>query len=249
MLVIILLTSCAVSNTNTPETNNENNIQTNTPEVKNTDNIKTNEPETNNEDNVPANDPEDSNEDIILTYNPKAYNVDNILKTIADITSEEFNGRGAGTPGGSKTEEYFAAKFKEIGLKPGGDNNTYYQAFNGVKGDTVGPYILELVDGDKVIKTYKYGTDYKLLSRFPCSGEVTASGKLVEEASADMPKVSGEIALLRNYPNSNSTDPRILIDLNNAGYGGVSSRKQVKGTFCTIGRREHIDIYNYNANY
>lgn len=44
-----------------------------------------------------------------------------------------------------------------------------------------------------------------------------------EEASADMPRASGEIALLRNYPNSNSTDPRILIDLNNAGYGGVIS--------------------------
>jgi len=29
----------------------------------------------------------------------------------------------------------------------------------------------------------------------------------------------------------------------------VGSREQVKGTFCTIGRREHIDIYNYNANY
>jgi hypothetical protein len=157
------------------------------------------------------------------TYNPKAYDVDNILKTIVEITSEEFNGRGAGTPGGKKTEEYFAVKFREIGLKPGGDNDTYFQAFTGVKGDTVGPYLLEVVDGDKVIKTYTYGTDYKLLARYPCSGEVTASGKVVEEASADMPKASGEIALLKNYPYPNSTNPQPLIDLYNAGYSGVIS--------------------------
>jgi hypothetical protein len=29
----------------------------------------------------------------------------------------------------------------------------------------------------------------------------------------------------------------------------VGSRKHVIGTFFSIGRREHIDIYNYNANY
>jgi len=154
-------------------------------------------------------------------YNPKAYNVDNILETITKITSEEFNGRSAGTPGGKKTEEYFAAKFKEIGLKPGGDNNTYFQTFTGVKGDTVGPYILEVVDRNKVIKAYKYGTDFKLLARYPCSGEVTASGKVVEEASGNMPKASGEIALLKNYVNPNIKNPQPLIDVYNAGYSGI----------------------------
>lgn len=72
-----------------------------------------------------------------------------------------------------------------------------------------------------VIKTYKYGTDYKFLTRNPCSGEVTAIGKVVEKATGNMPKVSGEIALLRVYDIPNGQTPQPLIDLYNAGYRGA----------------------------
>lgn len=154
-------------------------------------------------------------------YNPKAYDVNNILNTIKEITSKEFNGRAAGTPDGKKTEDYFAAKFSEIGLKPGGDNGTYFQGFSNVRGDAVGPYLLEVVDGSSVIKTYKYGTDYKFLTRYSCSGEVTAKGIAVEEASGNMPKASGEIALLNVLNITNGETPQPLIDLYNAGYRGV----------------------------
>lgn len=154
-------------------------------------------------------------------YNPKAYDVNNILKTIMEITSKEFNGRAAGTPDGKKTEDYFAAKFKEIGLKPGGDNGTYFQGFTGVRGNPDGPYLLEVVDGSNIIKTYKYGTDYKYLIRYAYSGEVTAKGIVVEEASGNMPKASGEIALLSVLDIPYGQTPQPLIDLYNAGYRGA----------------------------
>lgn len=154
-------------------------------------------------------------------YNPKAYDINNILKTITEITSKEFNGRAAGTPDGKRTEEYFAERFKEIGLKPGGDNGTYFQNFTNIRGNPDGPYLLEVVDGSNIIKTYNYGTDYKFLIRYAHSGEVTAKGIVVEEASGNMPKVSGEIALLSvlNIPYGETPQP--LIDLYNAGYRGA----------------------------
>jgi aminopeptidase YwaD len=154
-------------------------------------------------------------------YNPKAYYMNNILKTIMEITSKEFNGRAAGTPDGKKTEDYFAAKFKEIGLKPVGDYGTYFQRFTGIRGEAEGPYLLEVVDGSSVIKTYKYGTDYKFLTRYSCNGDVMAIGKVVEETSENMPKASGEIAFLSAFDIPNGQTPKTLIDLYNAGYRGV----------------------------
>lgn len=174
-------------------------------------------------------------------YNPKAYVVNNILNTIKEITSKEFNGRAAGTPDGKKTEDYFAAKFKKIGLKPGGDKGTYFQSFTGVRGNPEAPYLLEIVDESKIIKTYKYGTDYKLVTRYFCSGDVTAIGKVVEEASGDMPKASGEIALLKKLDNPNGKElPQPLIDLCNAGYAGVIILEE-KGINRVKGQRGYFD--------
>ena len=40
------------------------------------------------------------------------------------LTSEKFQGRKSGTPGGERASEWIAEKFKEFGLKPFGDNGT-----------------------------------------------------------------------------------------------------------------------------
>jgi hypothetical protein len=72
------------------------------------------------------------------------------------------------------TEEYVGNAFAEIGLTPGGDNGTYYQAFSAQRGYPSPPYILEVLDGAKVVKTFQYGTDFRLLGNNEHSGEVTA---------------------------------------------------------------------------
>ncbi|MEO7453533.1 MAG: M20/M25/M40 family metallo-hydrolase [Fimbriimonadales bacterium] len=43
------------------------------------------------------------------------------------LAGPECNGRGTGQPGYQKAAEYMAARFKEFGLKPIGDNGTYFQ--------------------------------------------------------------------------------------------------------------------------
>lgn len=156
----------------------------------------------------------------VKVYNPNAYDINNILQTIKEITTKDFNGRAAGTPYGKKTEDYFAARFKEIGLKPSGDNGTYLQAFDGTRGDTDSPYVLEVLDGSNVLKSYIYGTDFKFLYRYNNSGDITASGKVVDEISQDMPKASGEIAFLTSLNIPKGATPQPFIDLANAGYSG-----------------------------
>lgn len=153
-------------------------------------------------------------------YTPKSYDLDRVLSTIKELTSKEFNGRATGTPDGKKTEDYFAARFKEIGLKPGGDNGTYYQSFSGTRGNPDGPYTLEVLDGSKVIKSYKYAADFKNLTSIQNSGEVTAKGVEVTSMS-NIPKANGEIALLLMLNQGASTNTKPFNDLYDAGYKGI----------------------------
>ena len=50
--------------------------------------------------------------------------VKNILKF---LSGPECEGRGSGQPGFQKAADFVAARFKEFGLKPMGDNGTYFQ--------------------------------------------------------------------------------------------------------------------------
>ncbi len=51
----------------------------------------------------------------------------NVLKHIQVLSSDEFEGRGPGTPGEAKTVAYLADQFRSFGLKPGNPNGTYFQ--------------------------------------------------------------------------------------------------------------------------
>src|SRR5437879_169935 len=53
---------------------------------------------------------------------------DRILGHIKVLASDEFEGRGPGTPGEAKTIAYLTAQFREMGLKPGNPDGTFLQA-------------------------------------------------------------------------------------------------------------------------
>ena len=44
------------------------------------------------------------------------------------LASDALEGRGTGTRGGDLAAKYVAAQFERIGLRPAGDNGTYFQA-------------------------------------------------------------------------------------------------------------------------
>lgn len=60
------------------------------------------------------------------TYIEKAF----IDKFIEEIAGPQSEGRGSGSKHNDAVAELIAAEFEKIGLKPGGDDNSYFQAFN-----------------------------------------------------------------------------------------------------------------------
>src|SRR5262249_25655163 len=50
-----------------------------------------------------------------------------VLEHIKVLSSDDFEGRGPGTPGEEKTVAYLAGQFQKLGLKPGNPNGTYFQ--------------------------------------------------------------------------------------------------------------------------
>ena len=58
-----------------------------------------------------------------------AYSKENMLETVKYLSSKELKGRGLDTDEIKIAGKYIADKFKEYGLKPGGDKNTYFQTW------------------------------------------------------------------------------------------------------------------------
>jgi aminopeptidase N len=58
---------------------------------------------------------------------PPVYSEERMMETVKFLSSDNLNGREIGTPGIEKASEYIAKKFEEAGLKPGGDNGSWFQ--------------------------------------------------------------------------------------------------------------------------
>ncbi|MEN3038489.1 MAG: M20/M25/M40 family metallo-hydrolase [Candidatus Kryptonium sp.] len=91
------------------------------------------------------------------------------------LTSEKFQGRKSGTPGGERASEWIAEKFKEFGLIPFGDNGTYFQNFKILATqDKVSK--LTLINGRKGKTRYSLGDDFTILTN---SGSGKVKSKVV----------------------------------------------------------------------
>ena len=141
-----------------------------------------------------------------------------MMTWVEKLCSPEFNGRLTGTPEFVASAEWVAGKLKEWGIKPAGDNNSYFQWFNfpyTVVNDE-GRLTLNIPqpDGSFIRKNYNYPEEY-----YPGmnsgNGEITADvifvgfGVSAPELNYDDYKgidVKGKIVLMnRDVP---YTDPR-----------------------------------------
>src|SRR6266702_5815265 len=64
---------------------------------------------------------------------------DSYLRHVKFLASDDLKGRGNGTPELDKAAEYIAEQFRLWGLRPMGDNNTYFQNFDVTTGAQIGP--------------------------------------------------------------------------------------------------------------
>ncbi|MEM7007669.1 MAG: M20/M25/M40 family metallo-hydrolase [Thermodesulfobacteriota bacterium] len=118
---------------------------------------------------------------IIISINPanSQHNCNNltfddqkIISHIRYLASDELEGRMSGTKGAQEAAEYIVSEFQNAGLKPIGDNGSYYQNFFFTKGISLGTdnsFEIEIEgNNNKLI----LGNDYNSLS-FSTSGEVS----------------------------------------------------------------------------
>ena len=141
-----------------------------------------------------------------------------MMSWIEKLCSPEFNGRLTGTPEFQASATWIADRLKEWGIKPGGDNGSYFQWFDHpytVVND-IGSLTLNIPmsDGSVIKKNYNYPDDF-----YPGmnsgNGEITAEvvfvgyGVTAPEINYDDYKgidVKGKVVLMnRDVP---YTDPR-----------------------------------------
>ncbi len=145
-----------------------------------------------------------------------------LYEYVTELTSDKYEGRLTGTEGYQAAANWMAAQFKEAGIKPSGDNGTYFQYFDN-------PYTLvfpgcevylHVPQNDGVIKKYYRYEDEFIPGSTSGSGEVTAEviyagyGVSAPELNYDdyaSVDVKGKIVLLeREAPVSPNRNPELF---------------------------------------
>src|SRR5436190_21626749 len=67
-----------------------------------------------------------------------ALSVQRYFRHVYYLASDALKGRGNGTPELQTASEYIANQFRKFGLKPAGDNDTYFQNFQITTGTEYG---------------------------------------------------------------------------------------------------------------
>lgn len=80
-----------------------------------------------------------------------------VSERIRVLASDEFEGRGPGTPGEDKTVDYIKQQFQQIGLQPGNDGD-WFQTVPMVE-TTADPATTLRIDVKGTLHTLKFGTD------------------------------------------------------------------------------------------
>jgi len=94
------------------------------------------------------------------------------LSYIKDLAADSMMGRKSGQPGGVMAEQYVASKFKEWGLEPAGNNNTYFQNF-AIEHNNVAEGVVFEVITPRERRSFYYGDDWRI-QRYSGSGHFSA---------------------------------------------------------------------------
>src|SRR5690606_24192998 len=93
---------------------------------------------------------------------------DQMLADVTYLSDDKLEGRNFGSPGETKAGDYIAARFKKLGLKPAGENGTWFQSF-AVKGNNphgaefASPGLEKSTAGRNVIGFMDQGAKYTVI--------------------------------------------------------------------------------------
>lgn len=105
--------------------------------------------------------------------------VDNIYKHIEELTSEAYTGRLAGSDGDRRALNYIENHFKEVGLRPAGVEDTFFQPFSTIipDYDTNPTFTILSADGT-IIKEFLMFKDYNIITSMN-GGGIDFLGQLI----------------------------------------------------------------------
>ena len=92
-----------------------------------------------------------------------AIKADDFAELVKTLASDEFEGRGPGTPGEEKSVQYIKAQFERIGLKPG-NNGDWFQTVP-MQETTADETTTMAIDVNGKPHTLKFGTDMVIGTR------------------------------------------------------------------------------------
>ena len=93
-----------------------------------------------------------------------AIDADDFRTLVTTLSSDDFEGRAPGSAGEDKTVEYIKAQYERIGLKPGGENDTYFQSVPMVETTADESTVLKL-DSAGSVRDLAFGGDFVLGTR------------------------------------------------------------------------------------
>jgi hypothetical protein len=120
------------------------------------------------------------------------------LERIGVIAHDSMGGRNTPSPGLEKTAEYFASKYREWGVQPGGENGTYFQRYPLVRrhADQAASWLEANENG--TITRYPMGTwAYATVARDAhVSGNIVVMGGTLTPEAINGADIAGKIVML-----------------------------------------------------
>lgn len=98
--------------------------------------------------------------------------VETIRDVVTALSAAEIQGRGTAQPGGERAAQYLAARFEQLGLKPLGNKNTYFQTIRFREFNYLTETSLKIGE-----ETINLGPDFVVMP--PAGNEKSVSGQMV----------------------------------------------------------------------
>jgi hypothetical protein len=113
-----------------------------------------------------------------LTAATPAIDPERLIGHIQFLASDDLKGRASGSPELERAADYIAQQFGDIGLSPGGDNDTWFEPFELVAGLTVGNGNSLVISDKKQSVKFTLGSSYYPLSTVPNESEAVPSDRV-----------------------------------------------------------------------
>jgi hypothetical protein len=142
-----------------------------------------------------------------MEANPRRINPKTYIEHVRFLASDDLEGRGNGGRGLESAAEYIAARFREAGLEPAGEDGTFFQRFEMTTGMSVEPGNSVTLQSGRSSVTFQIGRDYEIVS--------TAAGSAMPAASLSIVfagyGISAPALHYDDYSNVDATGKAVLI--------------------------------------